>query len=461
MTALETKPHIPFAGGSYPVREGNLIRPLIDGEPAFRRICEAIEAARHSVWVTVAFIDSGFEMPDGRGSLFDVLDAAAARGLDVRALFWRNNEGSGFPEDSMFSGLPHHRAMLKARGARFRARWDRAQKAYCQHQKSWFLDAGQDGETAFVGGINLQTNSMSPPGHGDRLVRPVHDVYTEVCGPSATDVHHNFVQRWNEASERLAEDGSWRSTASDDLPFPTEVSPSRGDALAQVQRTVRAGHYTDGRPSPGGGEYPIAQGDLAIIEQYRLAIRAAKRSIYIENQAIGLPETVEDLHAALERGVEVVCVTPSEADGFTRAARRDPRSAEFFRRFGALDGHPNFTLAGIAAADADGQMRDIYVHSKVMLVDDAWGTIGSCNIGSRSFFGDIELNVSFWSPDTVKRLRYELFAEHLATDTSSLGDAQALRLFAEITRRNAMQRMSSKGDWLGMAFRLDAATYGV
>ena len=28
---------------SYPVRSGNNLRPLIDGEPAFRRVCEAIE----------------------------------------------------------------------------------------------------------------------------------------------------------------------------------------------------------------------------------------------------------------------------------------------------------------------------------------------------------------------------------------------------------------------------------
>ena len=42
--------------GSYPMRSGNLVRPLIDGEPAFRRICEAIEAARQSVWVTVTFM---------------------------------------------------------------------------------------------------------------------------------------------------------------------------------------------------------------------------------------------------------------------------------------------------------------------------------------------------------------------------------------------------------------------
>ena len=65
---------VPFVeSGPFPVREGNLVRPLIDGQAAFRRICQAIESARHSVFVTVAFIHPEFVMPDGRGSLFDVL----------------------------------------------------------------------------------------------------------------------------------------------------------------------------------------------------------------------------------------------------------------------------------------------------------------------------------------------------------------------------------------------------
>ena len=83
MTLLQS--HIPFATAcSYPVRDGNFVRPLVDGEVAFRRICEAVEAARQSVWLTVAFLDQEFEMPDGRGTLFDVLDAAVVRGIEVR-----------------------------------------------------------------------------------------------------------------------------------------------------------------------------------------------------------------------------------------------------------------------------------------------------------------------------------------------------------------------------------------
>ena len=35
--------------GSYPTRAGNAAVLLVDGTPAFQRICEAIEAARRSV----------------------------------------------------------------------------------------------------------------------------------------------------------------------------------------------------------------------------------------------------------------------------------------------------------------------------------------------------------------------------------------------------------------------------
>ncbi|HEY2132982.1 MAG TPA: hypothetical protein VGH36_08415 [Acetobacteraceae bacterium] len=78
---LTAQPHIPFpATGSYPVRAGNAVRPLIDGVPAFRRICASVAAARHSVWITPTLVAPDFQMPDGHGSFFDVLDRAAARG---------------------------------------------------------------------------------------------------------------------------------------------------------------------------------------------------------------------------------------------------------------------------------------------------------------------------------------------------------------------------------------------
>ena len=179
----------------------------MDGEPAFLAIGDAVEAAKHAVWVTIAFHQDDFEMPGGRGSLFDVLDAATARGLDVRVLFWRSPEQEEEMAGVHFPGTDAQRTMLAQRGSRFRARWDRLPKGLCHHQKSWLIDVGQADEIAFVGGINLNAASVATPRHERRDHGSTHDVYVEVLGPAATDVHHNFVQRWNEASERTRKDG--------------------------------------------------------------------------------------------------------------------------------------------------------------------------------------------------------------------------------------------------------------
>src|SRR5215510_10087809 len=130
--------HIPSARtGTYPLRSANFVRPLVDGGPAFRRIAEAVESARHSVWMTVAFIERDVEMPGGYGTFFDLLERAAARGVDVRALFWREPELDRLlPGSTHFAGTDEERNWLRARAARFLARWDHLPR-YCHHQKSW------------------------------------------------------------------------------------------------------------------------------------------------------------------------------------------------------------------------------------------------------------------------------------------------------------------------------------
>ena len=125
-----------------------------------RRIGEAIANARHSVWLTVAFYSDDFLVPDGQEPLFDILDRAVARGVDVRLLIWRPNPETA-PSPRMFGGSPEQRALLAKRGARFKIRWDRAATVFCQHQKSWVIDAGQPTETSFVGGLNLTSVAMA------------------------------------------------------------------------------------------------------------------------------------------------------------------------------------------------------------------------------------------------------------------------------------------------------------
>ncbi len=453
--------HLPFvSSGSYPIRGGNAVRPLVDGGPAFQRIGEAVAAAKRSVWVTVAFHEMAFRMPGGHGSLFDVLDRAAARGLDVRVIFWRHPLLAQYEPDSHFAGTEADLAFLRARGSKFLARWDRAQGRYCQHQKSWLVDAGQPGETAFVGGINLNNGSVVEPGHSPRADgRNTHDVYVEVRGPSATDVHHNFAQRWNEASDRDLADGLWPDARSHSLlEFPTKVSPAAGDVPVQIQRTVRRGRYSDGTPVPDGPRFAIGDGEHSILDQYLRAIEGARRAIYIEDQAIGAPQVVDALRGALERKVDVVVLVPANPNDEMSAGRKDPKNKAFFDSLGALGDFEHFALAGIAANTGRGEYQNVYVHAKIMLVDDAWCTIGSANIGNRSFFGDTELNASFWHAPTVRALRGDLLLEHLGKDTRDLDERAALRLYREVARKNAARRAA--GESLeGLAFALDPATY--
>ena len=438
--------HIPPASAcSYPVRSGNHLRALVDGGVAFARICEAVDAARHSVWLTVAFLDPEFRMPDGRG-LFDLLDGAEARGLDVRVIFWRTHlEGADH-----FHGHADDRAMLAERGARFLARWDRAQKHYCQHQKSWLIDAARPGEVAFVGGINLINSSVTLPGHANRDGRHTHDVYLELRGPSASDVQHNFVQRWNDASERDLEHGLWPDPKSHDLlPFPRAVSPAAGGSAVQMQRTIRAGQYHDGTAAPGTAPFAIAEGEFSVFEQYVKAIDAAKSAIYIEDQYIASPDIVERLHAALARGVDVVFLCPADPEEQVKAARKRPEAQTFWRRLAALGEYANFTLVGISSPRTG---EAVYVHDKIMLVDDAWCTIGSCNIASQSFFCDTELNAAIWDATFTRALRAELFCEHLGMDTKGMDARGALKAFAEIARGSVPT---------ANAFALDPASYGL
>ena len=80
-----------------------------------------------------------------------------------------------------------------------------------------------------------------------------------------------------------------------------------------------------------------------------------------------------------------------------------------FDLIAACGEHENFTLAGLAGPMPDGSRGNVYVHGKLMLVDDVFATIGSTNFAERSFRNQTEMNVSFQDAAAVKALRCDLF----------------------------------------------------
>jgi cardiolipin synthase A/B len=451
-------PSSPFVNtGVYPTRSGNHILPWIDGEPAFRRICKAIEAAQQSVWATITFMWSSFQMPHDRGTALDVLERAAHRGIDVRLIFWRPDDQTEPWRRNAFWGSPDHFEVLSQRYPHVNIRWDRAHPGYCQHQKTWLIDANLNAATSFIGGINLNPHSLVMPGHNGEGHN--HDVYVELAGPAVADVQHNFVQRWNEASERQVGNGRWGHGSDEELAFPDCTPPERGASYVQIQRTTHPGRYTNGHPPPSGSVFDVAWGEKTNFDQYCAAIRWACRTIYIENQYVEVPEIVAALDNALTRGVEVVLLLPAVPVIASSAPVTQERIA-FLQSRAALASYDNFTLCGIAGLGDDGSRKPVYVHSKLMLIDDEWATVGSCNLHHYSLFGNGELNAAFWDLDAVRAMRVELFQEHLATDTSEMDDIGALLLFRRIARENRQRHERSDPNWQGLVFRLDMATYG-
>ncbi len=257
------------------------------------------------------------------------------------------------------------------------------------------------------------------------------------------------MQRWNEASERVREDGRWGHAIIDDLAFPHRTPPVRGAAQVQIQRTTHRGRYVNGHPPPGGSTFDIASGERTNLDQYCTAIRSARRTIYIANQYVEFAEIVAALDCALARGVEVVMLLPAVPDLPSQTVVTDERQA-FLEARASLASYPNFTLAGLAALGSDGRRQPVYVHAKLMLIDDEWATIGSCNLHRYSLFGNVELNAAIRDPDAVQAMQIELFKEHLAIDTSEIDDTTALRLFRQIARENRQRHQQREPNWQGL-----------
>ena len=78
--------------------------------------------------------------------------------------------------------------------------------------------------------------------------------------------------------------------------------------------------------------------------------------------------------------------------------------------------------------------RTTYIHSKLMIVDDRFLTVGSANLTNRSMAVDTELNASFETAhddklaDSIREIRAALLAEHTGLPDLDLSDGLVARL---------------------------------
>lgn len=354
--------------GCYPRRGGHQVAWWIDDIPFFTHLREAMARAHRSVWIAVSFLHRDFRFPDG-ASWWDALDALTERGLDVRILYWRNP--AFLLSRNVFQGDPSDLAFLRARNARWAARWDASPAAdHCHHQKVWLVDAGEPDGVAYVGGM-VMTQTDLPERARRGIPERRHDVTLGLRGPAVADVAHNFVQRWNAPGRDDEAPPPWPDARCDGaLPWPDALPPPCGATEVQALRTTRAGLY--GRdPSPVGARpYAFERGEDAILHAYRAAIRGARRTILLENQHPGEATLLAELDAALARGVRALMVVPGDPMAAIRHERQAAeaqaatRYGETFARLSALGRHPGFVLASLVRPRAEGGVEEVYTHAK-------------------------------------------------------------------------------------------------
>jgi phosphatidylserine/phosphatidylglycerophosphate/cardiolipin synthase-like enzyme len=221
----------------------------------------------------------------------------------------------------------------------------------------------------------------------------------------------------------------WQAITGEALP-PVATPPAAGEIDVQVVRTVPDGTYPQ-----------LPRGDFRILESYLRALRAAKRFIYLENQFLWSPEILAVLREKLARPP-----TPDFRLLLLLPAKPDSGADDTRGQLGTLvqaDGDGGRLLACTLYAVGGENDRQVYVHAKVGIVDDAWITVGSANLNEHSLFNDTEMNLVTHDARLARQTRIRLWAEHLQQpDHQVAGDPIAVidRLWKPIARDQAERR---------------------
>ncbi|HEY6080487.1 MAG TPA: phospholipase D-like domain-containing protein [Polyangiaceae bacterium] len=298
------------------------------------------------------------------------------------------------------------------------------------HQKFVVID----GQLAFLGGLDLcdhrwddRHHKVPNPLRVSRGAphRPFHDVQTYMLGA--------------EAAGKLTElfSARWHAAGGDPLALPSAVNSFEGFALTNsvpfaARRVALSRIDTKGAPD----------GKLDCREVFWLtvdAIGAARSSIYIETQYFSSKEIAEALIQRLrepsEAGLDVVLVLNKHAETMKEELAVGLAQANVIKQLRAAAQASQHRLGiyySIPETDASEEPEyATYIHSKLLIVDDRFMTVGSANLTNRSTYLDTELNLTVETQDASDELgrsiaaaRRSLIAEHLGID--GMDDTQGL-----------------------------------
>ena len=395
------------------VETADRLSVIIDGQAYFRALREALLKAQRMVMMIGWDFDFEIEMlpgesdgdglaPDGfpnRIGLF--LDAIVDRcpGLNIYLLKW-----SGGALIAPGGILPALQVKLMSPDQIHLAFDGRHPLGACHHQKIVVIDDS----LAFCGGIDMTDGRWDDRDHLDdnplRCLKngddaqPWHDASTVFSGPAAAALSELARARWERAHDAAVEE---------DFSPGADLWP---DSIDTVFRDIP---LAIARTAPPEADKP---GIHEIEDLYLDAIKGAKHCIYIESQYFCADSVTRAIARRLARPdcPEIVVINPHAAQGALEDQAMHVTRSRMIRQLQARDPHRRFRI--LYPVTESGQ--PIYVHAKIMIVDDVLLRIGSSNIDRRSMGFDTECDVAITATDDGTRrlighIRTTLLAEHL------------------------------------------------
>jgi len=286
----------------------------------------------------------------------------------------------------------------------------------CHHQKIAIID----GRVGFAGGIDFSEGRWDDANHchdnPDRVdskgnpYEPRHDLQAWFSGHAVRELVNQFLERW--------------AVVAGEKPIlpppPDDIRYEIGPYLA-IPASFIAFSRTAARTI-----LPIQESVEEIRSLYRDAITAAASLIYIENQYFSSQAVyqalVDRMRTAALPKLQIVIVLPRKMHAYFEEMSlglTQMKMTRSLRRVAEETGHA-LGIYWTVANSAEGTEEQTYIHSKLLLVDDRFLSVGSANTTNRSMGLDSELNTS-WEADpgkkddlfkAIRRVRVTLLAEH-------------------------------------------------
>jgi phosphatidylserine/phosphatidylglycerophosphate/cardiolipin synthase-like enzyme len=435
-----------------PFTVGNRVTPLVDGERYMRMWAEGLamkgaHPSTHQVWHAGLALDNvgvrGRNQPGWEA--LERLYAAHESGVEIYGLLSDHGYYGNEENQATIDWLSRHGIYGIRRDPRYPNLAAAGKCCGSNHQKFACLRQPED-RRAVIGSADVHTGRWDTSGHQPRdparYGKPTHEVGVLIEGPAVWDLEITFVERWNDATRtRLL-------PATPPLPsLSIPPAPTQGPGTQAIQVLHTYGRTSRGYSWSGPGEYTIWA-------SYLNALHRATSYVYIEDQYFlpfdfpprfaGDPgpgrssDLVFQLGEAITRGVKVLVVVPSasEEPGPIPKFQKYQRDVgvAYLQKVAAVTGRPDhFTIAALSNG-----VEDIYVHAKVMIVDDEFVVLGSANVNQKSMTHDSEVDIAVVDADNrfVKDLRKALWAEHLAVQPSAVDNAAVgYQLMAAAARR--------------------------